>query len=308
LVRFETSGELSKYAALMVMNQGERIAQENRLDTAETLINAVSLSKRSGAQWVKAFALTLKDPQASLAQWEQITQHEEDTYTQFPDQSSSEIVRDLLRWQASLLRRLKHEEQAVAVIRRTVDLLDGTVQQLLDAVDWLIEYKILIVVDDVAKRFPEIFENDHRLLYSWAESQALRNQPELAKQTADSALKLNPKKPQAHIEAGRLLTNRGLFDWAEHEYRFVIQLGPLGSRPEQFARSLLSEMLHDQFQDLAAAKVLQETVDAMDNDPNILQTIKEQLKLYQRTPEEIHSRMHNDTTVCTDQTRIREIH
>src|SRR6185436_13248854 len=70
LVRFETSNRLSKHAALLVMNRKELPDKEARLQLGKHISANVSLSKRTGAQWLRAYVQTLSDPAASLPLWE----------------------------------------------------------------------------------------------------------------------------------------------------------------------------------------------------------------------------------------------
>jgi tetratricopeptide (TPR) repeat protein len=198
-----------------------------------------------------------------------VVRDELETYHVTPELSAADLVRDLLRWQASLLERLGRGDQALAVITRTIDLLDGTREQLLETVEWLIQREAWSLVEQVAERFSDQFNESAILLYRLAEAQQHQGREDLADQTAERALEQNEGNHQEHILAAYALQERGLFQWAEREYRYVLQLGPTGSQHDLRARFLFSEMLHDMRRDLDAAQTLQAAVDAMDGDPNI---------------------------------------
>src|SRR5438034_23115 len=72
LVRFETSNQLSKQAALLIMNRKEPADKEARAQLARLISAGAGLSKRSGAQWLKVYANTLENPIASLPTWERL--------------------------------------------------------------------------------------------------------------------------------------------------------------------------------------------------------------------------------------------
>lgn len=289
LVRFEPSDILSKRAALLLMNIGEPQDDAQRADVTEMIRSTVGLSKRAGGQWLRAFVKTLETPEAALPDWETITRDEQTTFADFPDSKSNrEIVRDLLRWRAELLRRLEHDEQAVVVMRQAIELLDESRKDLLDMVDWLMERKAWAVVSDVAKQFPSSFNEDPLLLYRLAESHVQLGQRELADETAARALNLATDDLQTHIVTAVALQTRGMFEWSEREFRYVIDQGPANSPFNLYSRLLLSEMLHDIGRELPAATVLQGVVDAMDKDPAALQWVQE----YRDNPASIRSRLY----------------
>ena len=90
------------------------------------------------------------------------------------------------------------------MILKTIDLLDGTRQQLVDAVDWLLERRAWATIIDVSRRFPERFQESTHLLYRLAEAQSQSGQREEAEKTAQQALNSNQDQP-ARAHAGSLL-------------------------------------------------------------------------------------------------------
>ncbi|MHC4402563.1 MAG: tetratricopeptide repeat protein, partial [Planctomycetota bacterium] len=98
------------------------------------------------------------------------------------------------------------------------------------------------------------------LLYHLAIAQADQGDAEAAEETADKARRLGAGNVQifmiAHRDAALFLERRGRFGWAEREYRHVIDSGmpPLKAG----AHESLAEMWHDQGNELAAAKTLEE--------------------------------------------------
>lgn len=289
LVRFETSDLLSKRAALLMLQLKQPDDETQRRERAKMIRATVGLSKRQASAWIMAYADTLEDPVASLDAWQRLTRAELETYAQFPEKTDADTVRDLLRWHVELLRQLDRKDESLAIIRKMIDLMDGTREQMLEMVDWLMQRQVWSVIDDVANRYPDSFNEDPLLLYRLAESQIQRGNADDAEKTAERALRLTPDEPEAHVVAAFSLQERGLSQWAEREYRHVMKLGPTGSLYDLRARLLLAEMLHDAEQELPAAEVLQGAVDAMDKDPTVVQLLEQRLG---REVGALKSRMH----------------
>ena len=172
IVRFETSNVLSKRAALLVMQRKTDATNPLPASLSGTITAALGTSRREAANWLRVYASTLKDPAATLQDWERISVQEEQTFQKTPDRSAPDIVRDVFRWRADLLERVGRKEESLAVILKTIDLLDGTRQQLVDAVDWLLERRAWATIIDVSRRFPDRFQESTLLLYRLAEAQS----------------------------------------------------------------------------------------------------------------------------------------
>jgi tetratricopeptide (TPR) repeat protein len=285
LVRFDTSNLLSKRAALLVMRRAAVDDEPQATSLADTIHHALGASRREAADWLQTYARTLREPEATLDTWQRLVQQEEQTFQQTPEQSSATIVRDLLRWQAELLERCGRDEQTLAVILKSVQLLDGTRQQLLETVDWLIARGAWSTIERVAERFQERFDESPLLLYRLAEAQRKSGRTEQSQQTADRALAADPNSPTEHVEAAIWVQERGLFDWSEREYRRVIQTTPTEAQENLEARFNFSEMLHDLSRDLEAAQLLEEAVPVLESNENARRAAR-------RSAEGVQSRMH----------------
>jgi tetratricopeptide (TPR) repeat protein len=288
IVRFETSNALSKRAALAIMQRKSPAADSPLATISDTITDSLGTSRREAANWLRVYAATLKDPVGTLPDWERISAQEEQAFQNTPDRSAPDIVRDLFRWRADLLERVGRVEDSRAVMLKTMDLLDGTRQQLVDAVDWLLERRAWATIIDVSKRFPERFQESTLLLYRLAEAQAQSGQRQEAEKTAEQALNANADSQQEHTLAAYSLQERGLFEWSEREYRHVLARVPPAA-PEGFqARLLFSEMLHDMQREQDAATVLREIVEASEKDENVRYMISR----FRSQPGSVASRMY----------------
>lgn len=287
LVRYEASQTLSKQAALLIMRLPESPDPANREALARIIATAVGGSKRPASGWLRTYAKTLVDADATLDAWTSLIDEELQVFGEQPEHSGREIARELLRWHAELLQRRGHEAQAALVAQRTFDLHDGTPKQLVDTAGWLMKHRWWPVMDQLAARFSHEFDGRASLLYYLAESQLKRGQPDVAQQTVERALQLDPDQPKIHTQLGYELQERGLLDWAEREYRYSLKLSPLGSDTDIQARVLLSEMLHDSARELDAATVLEVLVEALDRDEQVAKRIAQF-----RPPSSFRSRYH----------------
>jgi tetratricopeptide (TPR) repeat protein len=289
LSRFETDDTLSKSAALKLLEQTPPTDAAAKAELQKTLSGIVGSSNRPAATWVRLYVQTLADPASSLAGWDAATKAEKDTLSKNPNQTSREIVRDLYRYQVELLKRLDRQDEAIAVIRRTFDLLDGTVEQITEVVDWLMQREAHAVVVELNDRFAAAFSENALLLYRLAEANQKLGDAEKARQIVDQALALGPENLDQHLRAGYVLSEeRGLHDWAEREYREVIKNAGAGTFHEFRSRFFLSEMLHDQGKELLAAQALQPVCDLMEKD----ETAKDTCLKAQRDPPGVVSRMY----------------
>lgn len=290
LSRFETQDPLSKYAAIKVMDQPAIADDAARGEMGKTILSIVGHSKRAAAGWLRLYVRTLDDPGSTLADWNAATAAEHSTLAKHPEATSREIVRDLYRWHVELLKRLDRPQEAVAVIRRTFSLLDGTPEEITEVVDWLIHREAWEVVQEVAQRFEATFNENPLLLYRLAEAQLKQGQGDKATATAEKALALRAENWDEHFLVAFKLQERGLHRWAEREYRAIIAGTPAGAVLDFRSRYFLSELLHDQLRDKEAGETLKVVCDLMDNDEAAKETCGRALP--DNGPEGLYSRMH----------------
>jgi tetratricopeptide (TPR) repeat protein len=238
--------------------------------------------------WLRTWLAARSDPEAALAEWDQLAKAEEETLAQFPDQTDNPLILSLLRQQVDLLERLKRKEEALGVMRRMVELEKGKSASLSELVEWLVRHEAWPVIDDLARRFSAVFEQDPLLLYTLAQARDVQGRHDLAEETAARARACNSGDAQSHYVVAYTLRDRGFTKWAELEYRYTIDLGPPGSPYTLVSRWALAEMLHDREAELAAGQVLEPAVTAMEE--NLRQGHPEQN--VRRDPAEIKARMH----------------
>ncbi len=267
LARFETDHVLSKHAALLVMGSIPAAGKEQEA-RVELIRQAAGRSNRPAAHWLRLFANTLESAEATLPAWERVVRGEEGVFSLFPERTDLLVLRNLMRWHSELLQRCHHETESIAAVRRSFDILRGEPEDLIDMANWLLNRKLWTLVEELAQRFGNRFDDSLELLYVLAEAQLHQNKTELAQQTADHARALEGN-PLFHIRQARTLQERGLFDWSEKEFKRVFELAPKGESADFQARGLLTELLHDLERDLAAGEVWKELFDAAEKDRSV---------------------------------------
>ncbi len=271
LVRFETDHLLSKEAALLAISHLPSENATARQELAARIRTTIELSQRPGARWMLTYAQTLESREETAADWQQIVDAEFENLARFPETTDRRIVRDLLRWQAELLRQLDRPDAAMDAIRRTLDLMDGDRMEIFDIVDWSLERKAWTVIDEIAARFPLEFNKEADLIYRLAEAQRKRGQEAAAHETAARALAMHPSVSERHLETALTLMFRQMYDWSENEYRFVIDSQPNENRDTLHARYSLADMLFDLGRTKDAAEIAQAAANAIENEPRLLQ-------------------------------------
>ncbi len=266
MVRFEFDGRQSRYAALQVMKLKLPEEAAELQAFATHLQDLHRLSSRTAARWIDAYAVSLVAPEESVGLWEQIGRKEEQLLTTFPGRTSRALVGDLLRRQFKLLRQLERQDDAEAVARRSVNLLDGSREQLIEAIDWFASEKSWMFAQVIADRFPVEFQEYPELMYRLAEAFLQGGDNERADKQAELALAINPQDLDAHITIASFLTARQHHRWAIAEYEQGLTHVPLESEAGVRMRILLGELFHDLKQDHDARLVFEPVVENRENE------------------------------------------
>ncbi len=271
LIRFENSSRLSKTAAVALLSS-QPIAEPPSAAVVEIVRKSLNGCKRPGAVWLLAWSRLATEPAAVMSEWNKLTENERELLGRAPIETSQEIIAGLTRFQIAQLKKLGKDKEAMAAIRRLVELERGNPESLAELLDWLTEQKAWQAVDDLARAVcPPIRHRAGPALHARpGVCRAGANQKERAEETASRALQLFPGKQKEdllrHWLVAQRLRQRGQFAWARREFEHIIDQGGDAENDElrATAQSLLAEMGHDQGQDLDAATVLQKLVEAID--------------------------------------------
>lgn len=278
LVRFEKSLLLSKAAAVALLSS-QAGADPPDAATIEIVRKALSDCKRPGAVWLHAWTRLGSEPEAVMAEWTKLIDEEQSQLRPGPPQvnesnlladTSPEIIAKLTRFQIVQLKKLGKTEDAMAAIRRLVELERGSPETLVELVVWLTEQKAWKAIDDLAQRFAPQFAADPSLQYLLAVAYSEQGEKDRAEEAANRAFRSHPGKQAKelafHYAVAQHLRTRGQVAWARREFEHVITQGADAENDElrTSSQTWLAEMLHDQGQDLDAAQTLEKLVEAID--------------------------------------------
>ena len=262
LARFDESERLSKEAALLLLEQLPPPTLPERVELAATIESTIQFSRRPAADWLRTYAGTLRDPQSALPEWARITEHQWEEYENDSQEQQRESLVRLLRWQVDLLREHGQHGQAESAMEKLLTAVEPSQPALLETVDWFIDRQAWSLVDQAHQRFGDLWQQDPELIYRLAEVRREQDRPEESEQLAAVALAIDPGSLEDHSLLAWKLSQRGLFDWAESEYRQVLDQTDVGTDMDLRQRLFLSDMLHDNLRELEAAQALQPAVDA----------------------------------------------
>lgn len=292
IVRYETAEILSKAAAIEVLGRS-RLGAAPDAAVAALLRRNLEGSRRPAAHWLLALARYESDPAGAIREIAGLAEEEMNCLRRTPDETTLQIIVVLRRVQVNWLEKQKRSDEALAVVRESIDLLADHADEMADFVDWLIDQKAWSVLDDVARRHAASFHARPALLYAQAQSQAAQGHAEAAETLARQALatddplvRSSDERLRQHLVMGRQLWRRGMVAWAEREFRTILTKDARLSGAVLTASFQLSEMLHDKDEDLKAAEVLRSLDDAIGKNRDA----DEDLGL--RKVKEIRSRMH----------------
>ena len=264
LARFETSLRLSREAALSVMRSAWPEEEAVRKREAGLIREVLGPNDRRAADWLRAYADDLASGTYAADSWRQLIVQQRESMHEGNDPTATRpAVLELVQVCAARAAGLGLRDEALALSVEHLDLIPPKAREVIDACSWAIDNQMHSLVLELKKRHGDLFSRQPILLYGAAEAMLAENDTEAAEALAQDALmvdplpksgaegveKLSPKviedNAHRHREVGRELESRGLFRWAEREYRHIIDSSELDAPVAASARSQLATMLAD---------------------------------------------------------------
>jgi len=261
LARFEPSLRLSRLAALAAMRQPMSDVAADRKRDADMVLQTLGDSDRQAALWLRTYAHDLINGEYSSDRWRQlIRQQRELVDSAATEVSGRSSVLELVRVCASRAAQSGIRDEAISLATAHIDLIEPATRNLVEACTWAIDNGLHPFVLELQDRHQRMFAQHPILLYGAAEAELAAGDRARAEMLAQQAsqirplpansehlTKLQPKQieelAQAHRTIAGNLRERGLFRWAEREYRLVIDSLAVDSLPAAVARRDLANML-----------------------------------------------------------------
>ncbi|QDT04755.1 Tetratricopeptide repeat protein [Rubripirellula lacrimiformis] len=291
LAKFETSLRLSRVAALTLMQQKMHSDPSERSRSAELINEGLGNNQRQASEWLRVYAKDLAAGEYSAERWRQLIQQQRDQMdSPSLTVSSRESVLELVQICAMRAIDAGQREVALSLARENIDLIVPATRNITDACSWAIDHQLHPFVLDLRDQFRPMFDPHPVLLYGAAEAEKVAGNDERASELADLALSILPlprteeeKKAmtpkeiedtaQAHVEIGMSLQKRGLFFWAEREYRKVIDAEEIGGQPSAVVRDQLASMLAELQRHEEVVAVLTPLIERVDKDDDFKQQL-----------------------------------
>lgn len=224
IVRFDMSGQLSRFAALIVLDQPPPSGPDAEEDI-HRLTRVLGPSARPGANWIRAWLIADTDPLAAQGRLDELIETERRLLASDPSATSLPTVLQLLSFEESLWRRADRIDEALATVEEMVQLegpeganFSRLIRELIDRERWA-------QVDENLDRLPPESQRDAETLYLMAEARLRAGRLDEAERLAERAFRLDPQDRTAHFYRAQDLTERDLLEWSRREAEHVRALG-----------------------------------------------------------------------------------
>ena len=300
LTRFETSLRLSQVAALAIMNQNSstpgmpRIEGSERSDaiTCQLIRDELNGNERAGSVWLRAYADDLESQIYSAERWRNlISDQRRQVDAAATKISSRESVLQLVRTCASHASSMGNIDDAIELTTEHLDLVPPTTSGMIKMATWAIDHDLHPVVLELKDRFGQFFDGKPILLYSAAESLMAAGKTEDAELLAQEASKFpalpteeekekwSPKQIESAFQERRNialgLQVRGLTQWAEREFRMIIDHAEIDQDASIAARRELASLFVELQKYAEVVELLQPLADRTQRDDELKQRLVE---------------------------------
>ncbi len=261
LVRYERPLVLSRQAVVqLLLRRGA--TDPPTLREAEIVAKHLGASNRVAADWLRCWALFADNPEQAAAKWHALIESERNLLRAGDQDTNRDILAAMLRFEIGWSKQLGRPEQVVLALREVILLEPGSDHSLEELLEWMLEQKAWSSVDELAERFQDRLAANAILMYQLARSHKLRGDSARAEEVVQQALRTNPggrlEDLLKHRAAAHWLRRRGLADWAEQEFRHVIDNSGQNHTLKVSAQIELAEMFHDRGHHLQAAELLKQ--------------------------------------------------
>ena len=285
LARYEPSLRLSERAALVLMRQS--IADEDlRQRLSRSIRTAVADNDRPAARWLEAYADDLQAGSYDAERWRQLIFGQRQVVeAATSDIATESSVLELVRVTATRAAAGGHDQAALRLAVENVDLIPAELWDLIEACSWALDTGLHPFALELRSLHQDLFDRHPLLLYGAAEAFARSGDEAAAEQLAERALgqdeafgdgrgpnlagRERDQWAGARREIGEELISRGLFRWAEREFRRVLDAVDIDSLAGVFIRTRLARMLGELERHEDVVALLEPLVERMEKDDQL---------------------------------------
>lgn len=279
IARFETSPITAKRAALAIINhEFESDAETTR--RVEFLSQQLAEPNTLPIKWLHIHLDQLQAVEEVDPRWLAEIDAEIERVSQEGGDADTNTVSRLLH---HLLQQGLRADDAQSLFDAWQRQTDFFIEQdhelrfaLAKALTWLIDKQQWEAFGLLEDHYRDAIEEDRLLTYLSAISRAKQGEEEQAQQYADRAFDMEEEEMRSRAAIADLVAELGRHDWAEREWRAVVDSLPATDIQAMVARRSLALLcLHDRGENQAAAQLLGEALDAIDANPNLKRAFRE---------------------------------
>lgn len=271
IARFDPSPLVSRHAATEVLKL--ELSAEARRAVAPAWKSELGQSDRPPVKWIELYLRELDDPQRAIGEWAAANEAELDVHKREKGVTDRFTIRALLDRHLERCHGLNLGDETTAALMAVIDsYYDANEPDRLDAgliwaVRWIMDHKRWDALEPLEDKFEHNFKKNRYLLYNLAAAAEGAGRDDRATELAQRAFELAGEDEDVRVAIAAVLAQQlGRLDWAEREYRRVIEKYPTIDRHAMEARSDLAIWLHDRNEFQAAADLLAEFCDAVEAD------------------------------------------
>ena len=271
IARFDSSPLVSRHAATAILKF--ELSADERRAVATAWKTELGKSDRPPVLWIELYLRELDDPQHAIAEWAAANEAELEVQKHEKGDTDRFTIRALLDRQLERCHELDLGDETTAALMAVIDsYYDANEPDRLDAglvwaVRWIMDHKCWDALEPLEDKFEHNFKKNRFLLYNLASAMAAAGRDERATEFAEQAFNLAAEDDDIRVAIAAVLAQEfGHLDWAEREYRRIIEKYPTIDKNGMEARSDLAIWLHDRDEFQAAADLLAEFCDAIDAD------------------------------------------
>ena len=280
IARFDPSPQLSREAALKILID-ENLPADRATQRALVILNAIGDSDSPPSEWLRTYVDQLKQPHRVEPRWSQLIYDEIVVLeAENRDVGRRQVVLQLLAYHLKLCQRTENPSSIYSSLQQRIffsERLEGNLTVgLARAMTWIVDHQQWETLALLEEEYKDALQQERLLLYLSASARDKQGLEELAEQFAKEAFELIDIDDGVRNGIAEVVGDLGQHDWAEREWRYVIDnFEPTDLESMIARRALASWRLHDRGEDEDAAALLAEVCDAVEANPAIQRRIRD---------------------------------
>ncbi|MGI9427407.1 MAG: hypothetical protein ACR2NM_02035 [Bythopirellula sp.] len=273
IARFESSGQVARYAALAVLENGF-LSRDEQTAIVEMLQGELGENAESPQLWIHVYIDQLGSPKQIDPRWLTLIDDEIALLALETNETSETLALTFLHMYLGLCDHLSDDAAILSGLQRRIEIganSDASLSaSLIDAINWLVDREHWEALGLLEDRYSGSILEDPLVIYHLAIAREKQGRQDEAETLALQALKLEGADFEQRNDVALIVADLGHHDWAEREWQAVIEAAePTDAESLAARESLALYRLNDRLEHQQAAKLLAESIDAIDDDPAI---------------------------------------